>query len=74
MTSHRFFFRKMFAAKQNYEIEKTEILIIIESCRVFQHYIENTLFSVQVLIDYINFNTFFKNKDLNKKKHDNEKD
>ncbi len=63
----------MFAAKQNYEIEKTKIFIVIESCRVFRHYIEDTLFFVQMLIDYVNFYTFFKNKELNKKKHDDEK-
>ncbi len=33
-----FFFRKMFVAEQNYEIEKVEMLVVIESCRVFRHY------------------------------------
>jgi hypothetical protein len=32
------------------------------------HYVENALFSVQMLIDHVNLNTFFKNKKLNKKK------
>ncbi len=32
-----FFFRKMFAAEQNYEIEEAEMLVVIESCRVFRH-------------------------------------
>jgi hypothetical protein len=41
-----FFFRKMFVAKQNYEIEKVEIFIMIELCRVFRHYVENALFFV----------------------------
>ncbi len=63
-----FFFRKMFVAEQNYEIEKVEMLVVIESCRVFRHYVEDALFSVQMLIDHVNFNTFFKNKELNKKK------
>jgi hypothetical protein len=68
-----FFFRKMFVDKQNYEIEKAEMLVVIESCRVFRHYVENALFSVQMLINHVNLNTFFKNKELNKKKHDDEK-
>ncbi len=63
-----FFFRKMFVAKQNYEIEKAEMFIVIESCWVFRHYVEDALFSVQMLIDHVNLNTFFKNKDLNRKK------
>jgi hypothetical protein len=62
-----FFFRKMFVAKQNYEIEEIEMLVVIESCRVFRHYVENALFFVQMLIDHVNLNTFFKNKELNKK-------
>jgi hypothetical protein len=62
-----FFSRKMFAAKRNYEIERNEILAMIESCRVFQHYVKKTLFSIQMLIDHVNLNSFFKNKKLNKK-------
>jgi hypothetical protein len=57
----------MFAAEQNYEIEEAEMLAVIESCRVFRHYVENALFSVQMLIDHVNLNTFFKNKELNRK-------
>jgi hypothetical protein len=68
-----FFFRKMFVAKQNNEIEEAEMLIVIESCRVFWHYVEDALFSVQMLIDHVNINTFFKNKELNKKKHNDER-
>ncbi len=68
-----FFSRKMFAAKRNYEIEKNEMLVMIESCRVFRHYVKEALFSIQILIDYVNLNSFFKNKKLNKKKHDDEK-
>jgi hypothetical protein len=62
-----FFFWKMFVVKQNYEIEKTEMLVVIESCRVFRYYVEDVLFFVQMLIDHVNFNTFFKNKELHKK-------
>jgi hypothetical protein len=57
----------MFVAEQNYEIEEAEMLVVIESCRVFRHYVEDVLFSVQMLIDHVNLNTFFKNKELNKK-------
>ncbi len=63
-----FFFRKMFVAKQNYEIEKIEMLVVIESCWNFRHYVEDALFFVQMLINHVKFNTFFKNKELNKKK------
>jgi hypothetical protein len=63
-----FFFRKMFAAKRNYEIKEKKILAMIESCHVFRHYVKETLFSIQMLIDYVNLNSFFKNKKLNKKK------
>jgi hypothetical protein len=57
----------MFVAEQNYEIEEAEMLVVIESCRVFRHYVEDVLFSVQMLIDHVNLNTFFKNKELNRK-------
>jgi hypothetical protein len=62
-----FFSRKMFAAKRNYEIEKEKMLAMIESCRVFRHYVKEALFSIQMLIDHVNLNSFFKNKKLNKK-------
>ncbi len=41
-----FFFRKMFVVKQNYEIEEAEMLVVIESCRVFRHYVQDVLFFV----------------------------
>jgi hypothetical protein len=63
-----FFSRKMFAAKRNYEIEEKKMLAMIESCRVFRHYVKEALFSIQMLIDHVNWNSFFKNKKLNKKK------
>ncbi len=44
------------------------MLVMIESCRVFRYYVESVLFFVQMLIDHVNLNTFFKNKELNKKK------
>ncbi len=62
-----FLFRKMFAAERNYEIEEEEMLAMIESCRVFRHYVKEALFSIQILIDHVNLNSFFKNKKLNKK-------
>ncbi len=43
-----FFFGKIFAAKQNYEIEKDKIFAMIESCRVFRHYVKKALFSIQM--------------------------
>jgi hypothetical protein len=63
-----FFFRKIFAAKRNYEIEEEKMLAMIESCCVFRHYVKETLFLIQMLIDHVNLNSFFKNKKLNKKK------
>jgi hypothetical protein len=63
-----FFFRKMFVAEQNDEIEEVEMLVMIESCRVFRHYVKDALFSIQMLIYHVNLNTFFKKKELNKKK------
>ncbi len=62
-----FSFRKMFAAERNYEIEEKEMLAIIKSCRVFRHYVKKALFSIQIMIDHVNLNSFFKNKKLNKK-------
>jgi hypothetical protein len=44
------------------------MLAMIESCRVFRHYVKETLFSIQMLIDHVNLNSFFKNKKLNRKK------
>jgi hypothetical protein len=63
-----FFSRKMFATKRNYEIEKDEIFTMIESCRFFWHYVKKALFSIQMLIDYVNLNSLFKNKKLNRKR------
>ncbi len=63
-----FFSRKMFAAERNYEIEEEKMFTMIESCRVFRHYVKEVLFSIQILIDHVNLNSFFKNKKLNKKK------
>jgi hypothetical protein len=63
----------MFATERNYKIEKEEMLAMIESCRVFLHYVKEALFSIQILIDHVNLNSFFKSKKLNKKKHDDKK-
>jgi hypothetical protein len=41
-----FFSRKMFATKRNYEIEEDEMLAMIQSCRVFWHYVKEALFSI----------------------------
>ncbi len=57
----------MFAAKRNYEIKEEEMLAMIESYRVFRHYVKKALFSIQMLIDHVNLNSFFKNKKLNRK-------
>jgi hypothetical protein len=56
----------MFAAKRNYKIEKEKMLAMIKLCRVFRHYVKEALFSIQMLIDHVNLNSFFKNKKLNK--------
>jgi hypothetical protein len=44
-----FFSRKMFVAKQNYKIEEVEMLVVIESCRVFRHYVEDAFFSITLI-------------------------
>jgi hypothetical protein len=43
------------------------MLAIIKSYRGFWHYVKKALFSIQMLIDDVNLNLFFKNKKLNKK-------
>jgi hypothetical protein len=68
MTFRRLFFSKDFRRKTKLWNRGIEMLVVIEFCRVFRHYVEDALFFVQMLINHVNFNTFFKNKELNKKK------
>ena len=54
--------------KRNYTIEKQKILITIKNCKQFRQYIENAFKWIELMIDYCNFKTLFKNKVLNRKK------
>jgi hypothetical protein len=62
-----FYFRKMIFAERNYEVNDQKMLIIVEICKKWRHYIENVKHSIRMIIDHANFKNFFINKILNRK-------
>jgi hypothetical protein len=68
-----FFSRKMFAAKRNYEIEEDEMLAMIESCRVFRHYVKKRCYRFKCWSITLIWTYSSRIKSWIKKKHDDEK-
>jgi hypothetical protein len=62
-----FYFRKMTFAERNYEVNDQEMLVIVEICKKWRHYIENVKYSIWMIIDHANLKNFFINKILNRK-------
>ncbi len=57
-----FYFRKMIFAERNYEIDDQEMLVIVEVCKKWRHYIEDVKHSIRMIIDHANLKNFFINK------------
>jgi hypothetical protein len=57
-----FYFRKMIFAERNYEVNDQEMLVIVEICKKWRHYIENVKHSIRMIIDHANLKNFFINK------------
>ncbi len=53
--------------KRNYEVDDQEMLIIVEICKKWRHYIEDVKHSIRMIIDHANFKNFFINKAFNRK-------
>ncbi len=63
-----FYFRKMIFAERNHEIDDQEMLVIVEICKKWRHYIEKVKHSIRMIIDHANLNNFFINKALSRRK------
>ncbi len=59
-----FFFRKMILAKTRYETYNGELLAIVETFKMWKHYLEACKHEVLVLIDYNNLQRFMDTKTL----------
>ncbi len=62
-----FYFRKMIFAERNYEVDDQEMLVIVEICKKWRHYIEDVKHSIRVIIDHANLRNFFINKALSRR-------
>jgi hypothetical protein len=62
-----FYFRKMIFAERNYEVDDQKMLVIVEVCKKWRHYIEDVKHSIRVIIDHANLRNFFINKALNRR-------
>ncbi len=63
-----FYFKKMTFAERNCEINDQKMLVIVEICKKWRHYIENVKHLIRMIIDHANFKNFFINKIFNRKK------
>ena len=59
-----FWSRKMIPAEQNYETHDAELLAIVASFKQWRHYLEGSLFPIEVLTDHNNLKGFMKLKEL----------
>jgi hypothetical protein len=62
-----FYFKKMIFAERNYEVNDQKMLVIVEVCKKWRHYIKNVKYSVRMIIDHVNLKNFFINKILNRR-------
>ena len=59
-----FWSRKMIPAEQNYEVHDQELLAVVAAFKQWRHYLEGSLFPVEVLTDHNNLRGFMKLKEL----------
>ena len=45
----------MGSVKKNYVVKKAKMLVIIEMYKHWRHYLENTMYSIKVVINHLNF-------------------
>ena len=50
-----FWSRKMAPAERNYRAGKSEMLAVIEDCKHWRYYLEGATYSIQVVINHMNF-------------------
>ena len=54
-------------AKRNYGVSESEMLIIVEAYKHWQHYLENAIYKVHMITNYYNLCTFFTTKNLTRR-------
>lgn len=59
-----FYSRKMTSAELNYDTHDKELLAIIEAFKHWRHYLEGSIYSIQVLTDHDNLKGFANKKEL----------
>ena len=59
-----FWSRKMIPAEQNYETHDQELLAIVDAFKQWRHYLERSLYPIEVLTDHNNLRGFMKLKEL----------
>jgi hypothetical protein len=62
-----FYSRKIIAAECNYEIHNAELLTIVEMFKYWRHYLEGSLYPIQVWTDYANLRYFMIIKQLSRR-------
>jgi hypothetical protein len=63
-----FYFRKMIFVERNYDVNDQKMLVIVEICKKWRHYIKDVKYSVRMMIDHVNLKNFFINKILSRRK------
>jgi hypothetical protein len=53
-----FWFRKMILVEINYEINEKEMLIIVEVCKTWRHYLKEIKYFIRAITDYFNLRIF----------------
>ena len=62
-----YWLRKLMSAEINYKTHDLELLVIIEVFKQWCHYLKNSQYSVEVLTDHNNLQSFMKVKALNER-------
>ena len=62
-----YWLRKLMSAEINYETHNLELLVIVEVFKQWHHYLESSQYSVEVLTDHNNLQSFMKVKVLNER-------
>ena len=63
-----YWFKKMTFSERNYVVEKQKLLIIVETCKQWKHYVKNSKHFIKIIINHANFRIFIIIKILNCKK------
>ena len=63
-----FWSRKIASSKRNYKVKKQKLLIIVNVCKKWRHYVEEFTHSIRVVIDHVNLWQFLIIKILSRRK------